>query len=373
MDNACNLEELQPKKRRKFNFWLFMLIYGVALLVVAFVGLCIFWDYIDAYEDSRTKSTIEGYIAELTPQYICDRSADLIAGIDHNIQSEDACKQVILEFLDGDITYARKFSECTDTRMVYVLRRGSKVIGKVELVPQGKTRHGFTPWTIDKDSFDLSFLVGNKATITVDHTMQVYAGDILLDESYITETGLPYEAVKDYYEELQLPYKLTYTAGPILGETVLHAVDANGERVEINELTDLDPYLNNCTEAVHQELDTYIRDFIDRYTRYLTSRLDNRQENYSNLTPLLVRGSDLYNRVSRAFDGFQYGQSKSDTITDFVTHYLIDLGEGKYLCDVTYEVDSLGRDGNLHHSVNNARVFLIRTDSGLKAERLISY
>jgi len=373
MDNSCTSEEMQPKKRRKFNFWIFMLIYGAALLVIAAVGLGIFWDYIDAYEASRTKGTIENYVAELTPQYICDRSAALIASIDHNIQSEEACKQVILDFLTGDITYARKFSECTDTRMVYVLRRGSNIIGKVELVPQGETRHGFTPWVIDKDSFDLSFLVGSKATITVDYSMQVYANDVLLDESYVTETGLQYEAVKDFYEELELPYKMTYTAGPVLGETVLRAVDTNGQTVTISAESDLDPYLNNCTDAVHQELDTYIRDFINRYTRYLTSRLDNRQENYRNLTPLLVRGSDLYNRVSRAYDGFEYGQSKSDTITDFVTHYLIHLGDNKYLCDVTYEVDSLGRDGKLHHSVNNARVFLVRTDNGLKAERLISY
>ena len=361
------------KKCIKWSFWSFMIVYAVVILVAAAFGLSKFWDYMDAYEDSRIKNTVEAYIAELTPQYICDRSGELIAGIDHRLQSEAACRQVILDFLSGDISYARKSSECTDTRMVYMLRTGGKTIGKVELVPRGEARYGFIPWEVGRDSFDLSFLMGSKATITVDSTMQVYAGDVLLDESYVTATGLQYAAVKDLYDEVTLPYKLTYTAGPILGELTLRAVDAGGKTVEIKAESDLDSYLNNCTQPVHQELDTFMRDFIDRYTRYLTSRLDNRQQNYGQLTPLLMSGSNLAQRVRQAYDGFEYGHSRSDTITDFRSNYLIDLGEGKYLCDVTYEVDTLGRDNKLHHSVNNAWVFLVRTSNGLKAERLISY
>ena len=361
------------KKPIKWNFWYFMLMYAAVIVCIAGLGLGIFWDYMDAYEESRVSNTLDAYIAELTPQYICDRSDALIDSVDHHIQSEEACKQVILDFLSGKITYARKSSECTDTRMVYMLRSGGKTIGKVELAPQGKARYGFNPWTISLDSFDLSFLLGDKATITVDSTMQVYAGDTLLDESYVTETGLPYEAVKDFYDELQLPYKQTYTAGPVLGEITLRAVDAKGQPVEITQESDLDPYLNNCAQALHMELDTYIRDFIGRYTRYLTSRIDNRLHNYQQLMLLLAQGSDLEKRINQAYDGLQYGQSKSDTIVSFNTNYIIDLGGEKYLCDVTYEVDTLGRDGKLHRSVNNAWVFLVRTGSGLKAERLLSY
>lgn len=365
-------EEIQPKERKKLNFWRFMLLYAAIFMGIAILGLGIFWGYMDAYEDSRTKSTLEAYIEGLTPQYVYERSGDILESIDPRLQSAEDRDKVVMDFLDGDITYARKASECTDTRMVYVLRRGGKIIGKVELVPEGRKRFGFSMWTIEKDSFDLSSLLGKTATITVDSTMQVYAGDVLLDESYVTEK-VKYKAVEDFYEEFTLPFQQTYTAGPIFGEIELRAVDKNGKTVEITQESDLDPYLSNCTEKVHSELDAFNRDFIDRYTRYLTSRLDNRQENYNNLTPLLVRGSDLYTRISKAYDGFQYGQSKSDTITSFTSNHIIDLGGGKYLSDVTYEVDSLGRDGKLHHSVNNAQIIFVRTDSGLKAERLISY
>ena len=361
------------KKRKIWNFWVFMIVYAVVVLTAAAFGLSKFWDYMEAYEDSRIKNTIEAYMAELTPQYICDRSGELIDSIDHHLQSEEECRQVILDFLSTEISYVRKSSECTDTRTVYMLRTGGKTIGKVELVPQGESRYGFTPWAVSQDSFDLSFLKGDQTAITVDSTMQVYAGTALLDEGYVTKTGLPYAAVKDLYGEVNLPYKMTYTAGPILGELTLRAVDAAGSTVEIKEESDLDPYLDNCTQSDHEELDTFIRKFLDRYTRYLTSRMDNRQDNYQRLKPLLLSGSSLAQRIGKAYDGFEYGHSRSDTVTGINVNHIIDLGEGKYLCDVTYEVDTLGRDGVLHHSVNNAWVFLVRTSGALKAERLISY
>lgn len=367
-------ESKKPRKQRKgWGFAIFMILYALIVLGAAACGLSKFWDYMDAYEQSRIQHPLDAYMEDMTAQYVCDRSSDLIHSIDHHLQSEDACKQVILDFLSGGITYARKTSECTDTRTVYVLRSGGKVIGQVELIPQGEARYGFTPWAVSGDSFDLSFLVGSPATITVDHTMQVYAGDRLLDERYVTETGLPYTAVQDFYGELELPYKRTYTAGPILGELILHAVDAEGNPVTITQETDLDPYLNNCTLDVHHELDAFNREFIDCYVQYLTSRRDNRQRNYDQLVPLLLDGSSLKTRVINAYEGLEFGQSRSDTIVYFNSNHIIDLGDDKFLCDITYEVDSLGRDGELHRSVNNAWLFLVRTDSGLKAERLLSY
>lgn len=366
-------ETKTAKKRRSWGFAIFTILYALIVLGTAAWGLSKFWDYLDAYEHSRIQNTMDAYMAEVTAEYVCDRSGDLIDCVDHNLQSEEACKAVILDFLSEGIAYARKTAECTDTRTVYVLRSAGKVIGQVELVPQGETRYGFTPWVVSCDSFDLSFLLGQSASITVDHTMQVYAGETLLDESYVTETELKYDAVADFYGELELPYKLTYTAGPILGETVLHAVDAKGNTVVTAEESDLDIYLNNCAEAVHQELDAFNLEFIHRYVRYLTSRRDTRQYNYEQILPLLVEDSSLEQRVSNAYEGLEFGQSQSDTIISFNSNYIIDLGGDHYLCDVTYEVDSLGRDGELHRSVNNAWLFLVRTGDGLKAERLLSY
>ena len=95
------------KKRRSWGFAIFMVLYAVVVLAAAAWGLGKFWDYMEAYEGSRIKNTIDAYMEQVSPKYVCDRSGDLIGSIDHNLQSEEACRQVILDFLSGGITYAR--------------------------------------------------------------------------------------------------------------------------------------------------------------------------------------------------------------------------------------------------------------------------
>ena len=118
MGKCGKYETIKPKKRRKWGFPIFMILYALVILGAAYWGLGKFWDYMEAYEASRIKNTIEAYMEEITPQYVCDRSGDLIDSIDHHLQSEDECKQVILDFLSGGISYARTSPECTDDRTV---------------------------------------------------------------------------------------------------------------------------------------------------------------------------------------------------------------------------------------------------------------
>ena len=47
------------KKRKIWNFWVFMIVYAVVVLTAAAFGLSKFWDYMEAYEDSRIKNTSE--------------------------------------------------------------------------------------------------------------------------------------------------------------------------------------------------------------------------------------------------------------------------------------------------------------------------
>ena len=188
MGKHGKFETVKPKRSKKYGFAIFMILYALVVLGTAYWGLSQFWDYMDAYEDSRIKNTIEAYMEQVTPQYVCDRSDDLIDSIDHHLQSEDECRQVILDFLSSGISYARKTAECTDTRAVYVLRSGGKVIGQVDLVAQGETRFGFTPWAVEGDCFDLSFLVGGTDTIISTENSRVKVAVIATNEELVIAT-----------------------------------------------------------------------------------------------------------------------------------------------------------------------------------------
>ena len=72
-----------------------------------------------------------------------------------------------------------------------------------------------------------------------------------------------------------------------------------------------------------------------------------------------------------ALDGLQFGQSKGDEIVSVTPHLQIRLGD-KYLVDLTYEVDTTGKEGVVRQTIN-ARILMVRTESGLKVESIDIY
>ena len=99
---------------------------------------------------------------------------------------------------------------------------------------------------------------------------------------------------------------------------------------------------------------------------------DDRYDNYYDLAKLIVLGSDLDKRLKDALDGLQYAQSKGDQIDTITIHHFIDLGDGKYLVDLNYLVNTTGLAGVVQTS-NNLKLVITKTATGLKTEALYSY
>ena len=123
-------------------FVIFLFLYVIGFLFVTDKGLDYLWKYMEAYEASRPKYGIEAYMESLTQDYICDKNADLIAQIDHYVQSEEACKDVIRQAIGTEFTYVKNIAETTDNKIVYLIRAGNKVIGSAEMTPVGETSYG---------------------------------------------------------------------------------------------------------------------------------------------------------------------------------------------------------------------------------------
>ena len=54
-----------------------------------------------------------------------------------------------------------------------------------------------------------------------------------------------------------------------------------------------------------------------------------------------------------------------------VNHY-VDLGGGRYLCDITYTVNTRDISGSIQ-AVSGLKIIFLETDSGLKAESMLTY
>lgn len=360
----------KKKKKRSF-FWIGMLIYVVVFLTAAFFGLKFLWSFMEAYEVSRPNNTVNAYMEQLTGEHVVDLCQEMIDGIDHNLQSEEECRSILMAELRDGIRHAKKSKECTDTRLVYVLKAGTNVIGEFAIEANEPDRFGFTTWDLAEESFDMSYLIGQKQSVTTPDICIVSVNGVKLDESYIIQDNIPYEDIKQYYKDYDLPGQVTYEAGPLLGEFEMVVTDTEGTVLTFDENTDWSEYYYNCTDEETKELDAFVKKFLERYVDFTGSNKNTRHTTYNALIKHVVDGSDLAKRLKDAIAGLQFGQSKGDEIVSIDTHLRIRLDQ-KFLVDVTYEVDTTGKEGVVR-TTTNARLLIAQTDKGMKVESIIIY
>ena len=361
------------KKTGNSRFFMGMLIYAVVFLAVLAAGLAIFWDYMKAYENSRPLVTVNDYMQNLTEEHICDLARDFIGQIDQNIQTQAQSRAYIMDAIDG-VTYAKKTKECTEKRQVFVLRTGTTVIGEFSIVAEEDGKYGFTPWHLEQESIDLSGLnlFGAPCQVTVpsDHTVTV--NGYVLNDAYITDDKIPYEPIADYYENYDLPHRVTYSVSPVFGEMDVVITDPAGNQVTFGDNTDWTPYFHNCTKEERAALDVFTENFVGQYVAFTGSNRNSRYVYYNRLKIHVVQDSDFARRLWEAIEGLEFGQSMSDKIVSITTHHQVRLEEGRYLCDITYEVDTTGNKGVVRTAIN-AKLMVIQTEDGLKVEAMSVY
>lgn len=360
------------KKARWGLFFLFLFLWVAAILGASYYGLKYLWSYLDAYENSRPKNTINAYMEQLTEEHICDLGMAVTEQIDTNLQSEEECRAIIMEVLSGGVTHAKKSKECTDTRQVYVLRSGGVVIGEFAIESGTPDEYGFTVWSLKEESFDFSFLIGEKVSLTAPSDYIVSVNGHALGSEYIIEDNIHYEEIEEYYEDYDMPYRVTYEAGPFLGQLEMTVTDPEGNPVTLDENFDWSQFYHNCTDEETKALDEFTEIFVERYVAFTGSNKNTRYGTYDKLIEYVVADSDLARRLQTAIAGLQFGQSQGDKVVSIVAHHQFRIEEGRYICDITYEVDTTGKEGVVR-TTTNAKLFIVETDDGLKLESMSIY
>ena len=221
-------------------------------------------------------------------------------------------------------------------------------------------------------SFDLSYLITGTVSTTAPSHYPVYVNGNLLTEEYVTESSIEFAELEEFYGDYELPTMSIYVAGPCLGEINLTVTDPNGNEVVIDEQTDMNVFINNCTEEEVKALDTFTEAYIRSYVKFTSSVDGSNYENYANLTTYMVPNGKLAERMFDAIDGLYYAQSYADKIVSITINHRVNIGDGRYMCDVTYVVDTTGRAGVVQ-TTNNVKIIIVETNDGLKAEAMTSY
>lgn len=350
-----------------------MLIYAVVFLTIAFAGLAVFWDFMEAYELSRPGTAIDDYMQNLTQMHICDSSQELLDRIDGNIQPLEQSRAYLMDAI-GEITCAKKVRGSNAARQIFVLRSGDTVIGEFSIVTGEAGKYGFAPWVLESESFDLTgldlFGSGYQVTVPSDHTVTV--NGYALDGQYITEEKIPYEPIADYYDRYDIPYRVTYAVEPVFGEMDVRITDPDGNEVTFDDNTDWTPYFHNCTAEEKELLDSFTETFVEAYTSFTGSSSGSRYIYHKRLMQHVLPDTDFADRLYEAIEGLAFGQTQGNKVVSITTHHQVRLAEGTYLSDVTYEVDTIGHKGTVR-TTTNAQIIAVQTEKGLKAEIMKVY
>lgn len=370
---------MAKNKKKGARFAAFMVIYAVLALAGTYFGLRWFWGFMEAYEASRPHVPIDAYMETMSAERVVDGCQELMDSADTNIQDPEHLRQLMLDSLSEPITYARKASACTETKQVYVLRSGTQVVGSFSIVSGAEDGYGFNPWTLDGEAFDLSHLMGTeKISVTIPDGLgiQVRINGTVLDDSYIVKTeSSEFELLEELYDKYDLPmFTLnTYEAGPFLGEELnFEVLDLDGNPFVYDETFDPTGMIEMSDVGQIAVLQDFVREFLDAYVIFAGCANDFRYANYGQVIQYVVPGSNLAKRMQEALDGLQYAQSNGDEVDTVIFHHMVELAPETYMCDVTYLVNTVGREGVVQ-TTTNVKMVLVRMNGKLLVESMIGY
>lgn len=366
------IEKFYRMLRRVDRFWLILTVCALSFLVAVGIGLLIFWDFMAAYETSRPKNAIEGYMAEVTPSYISQLSDVLPEGIDHALQSETDARQVIAQSI-GTISYAKNTKLSTEEKTVYMVLNSGKPMGQVAMTVVRSDGFGLDYWAVTEERYDFSGLLSEPITLTVPENFPVHANGVQLGESYITAHDVQFESLEEYYEKYDLPTLCTYTVGPVMGQLALTVTDPEGQPVEITAETDMKQFLKNCSDEEVEDLQDFLANFVQCYTDFtsVTGGQGKMQSNYSRLLRYIVSGGTLAQRMKEAMVGLIWVTDRNASVEEITINMCLRLEEGRYLCDFTYVVDTNDFSGSVE-STSRVEMVIVETKEGLKAESMVS-
>lgn len=362
---------MTKRKRSRLIFTICLLVYAVLFLIGTAVGLSYLWDYMEAYERSRPVHTVDDYMEKLTADYICDKSTTLITMVDSSVQSKEDCRKVITEALSDKFSCVKNLGESTKEETVYLIRCGSRIIGRFSIAPGEEIAYGFAAWSVVSDSFDLSYLLTPGHTVTVPEYYSVSVNGTLLDTGHIIESGMQFSVLKEFYDTYSLPTLVTYQTGTTLGNTEVVITDPDGNPVKIDEHTDWNTLLPVCEPDTVAKLDTAVSGFVGAYVDFSSCTNNDTYGNHNRLQAHILPGSALSQRMKDAMAGLKWVSDRHAKVASIEVRQIVPIEGGKYICDVFYCVDTHNINGNVQ---TESHVKLIFTESGgsLKAETMLT-
>lgn len=341
-------------KAKRTHFLRNLLIYCLVLILAAAGVLFLLVRFLTAYEASRPEHTVERCVSSLTQQDVIDGCDDLLSAVNPALQSRQEAEQVIRNTLEEPFRAAKDAASQDEIR--YSIYSGSQKIGSFHLTSTGTDTFNFERWEAKLDSFDMSGLIGQETSLTVPDNARVLFLGKELSRDFVTQSNIPFDILQEFPQD-GLPQCSTYQVSGYLGEANWQVYTADGSEITGQDYQEI-LLGENCSDTEQLALENRILTFLDQYVAYCGSNKDNSLWRLSNMRESLVPDGLLYQRLASALDGLDYGKSMRDTRQDTKIHCIKKLSEELYFADVTYVVDTTGKEGVVS-TTSNLRLILV--------------
>lgn len=350
-------------EKKKGRFGLFLLLYALALALIAAAALFVFRAFLRDYEATRPARALEAYEETLQSGPTAAVRAAL-APLDTTLESEEEALAYLAPLLQEARFREDVALRGEHTRVYRVLVEGGEC-GRVSIREGEPGRFGFVAWEVDEESYDFgAWFHTLRLTVPAEYT--VCCGAQTLGEDHVTARGLPYATLAECYERYEgLPTLTSYETGPLIGEGQLTVCDRDGQRIEPESL-DEERYLDNCSEEMKARLRDFAEAFLPAYVDYTVYTIG-----YNKLQPLVVRDSALDQRLRQTSTERMSFSTRCELLSREIRH-MVDLGQGRWLLDLHYETRIRGQ-GNEAVTAYSIRVILIENEGRLQAETLYNY
>ena len=361
---------MSDMRRNRSRFAIGLLIYILVFLLLAAAALFALKLYLQAYEDSRSNNCIQRYLTACTEGELGSEWEKSLSGLDERVQTKDELRA----FIRGMIRNAdcRAIRSDSQSEKRYGLFDGDGQCFARLTMRQGEEEHwGFRAWeVVDVDSEFAAYAQSYTATVPSDY--RVCLGDTELDERFIVERDIPYEALEACREQIsRLPTMVRYEVGPTLLEGPLRILTAGGREIPEDKQNELS-YLANCSSTVREYLEEFSLRYLSTYLPYAGDLNHNGMGHWAELRDMIVRGGDLEERLINARSGFGFGNTTSIKIVEHTLNLCVDLKDGHYLVDILYRTETVGLHGPVQED-NRVRLLLWEENEQLFTEAMYHY
>lgn len=340
-----------------------LLIYVAVMLVIIFAGLFVFWQFISAYELSRTAGVMDRYMeTELRPE-LEQAAAEFVSDRQSAFESEEEQTRAILARISaGTLTYRKDPEKFTEEAPVYAVRLDKQVIGTVELEsrPGGPFSFGLSRWTVREAEFDPG-LFEKTYLVTAPEEAAVTVNGVTLNAGNCEVTlGAPL-ALAAYEQDLaEVPawaeYRFTAAAEP----EVRLKTASEEYWMSRDEATDVFTVTLRGDSELSAELTDYAEHFVRAYIAYTSNAVDGP----GIVQQYLVPGGSMYERMTASMDGMSWVHGVTSTMSDLQIVGFEYYGSAAVL-EANYVLTSNGTDTD-----NDMKIILTQTENGWRVANI---